>query len=450
MPITRVAGALCVCFVTASCLRAGFAVKEPTLSGPGQDIAAQIAAGDGPGAAAAFAQLDGDGAKVAADLAFVTLDRALASSSPAIRARAIDIVASHEIEPLADEVAGLLGDPDDDVAAAASVALLRSHPAAGRVASDLLDSASDSARAKVVAGIGRKVGARAHAELVVALSDPAARVRRAAAMALGGLGEAGDGAALWAVATGDPDGRVRSAALRAVARLPAADGDVRGALAALDDPYLGARQAAVSVLAARKALAELSAAARGADLHVAVAAALAVHRLGGASAAPVLSRALHSPLWTVRAAALASVKPGAGHREALSLAASAMVDDRVEVRLAAAKALASLGQVDRARAEFLAILEGPGSSLTREGDPSTSPSQRSAAAALVRLGDPHGAKFLASLAGARDPRVRGAAIAALSAADTVPPALIAALADPTAGIRLDAAASILTIAPLDF
>ena len=73
----------------------------------------------------------------------------------------IRIIASHELEAFADDVRDKLGHDSDLIAAAASVALLRSHPAAPQIATELLESEDERARQLVVKGIARKIGKRA-------------------------------------------------------------------------------------------------------------------------------------------------------------------------------------------------------------------------------------------------------------------------------------------------
>ena len=114
--------------------------------------------------------------KVLERLALTTLWQGLRVPSTQVRTRTIQAVERQEVEQLADDVDRRMTDDSDPVAAAASVALLRSRPGAPRIVSQLLASESAQARAIAVEGIGRKIGKRARDDLLFALGDSAPRV----------------------------------------------------------------------------------------------------------------------------------------------------------------------------------------------------------------------------------------------------------------------------------
>lgn len=360
-------------------------------------------------------------------MAKTVLWQALRAPSAPIQAGAIRLVERLELEDFAQDVAMLIGSESDAVSAAAAVALLRSHPQAPHVATELLHSEDPAVRAIVVTGIGRKVGSLARDDLVATLADPAPAVRRAAVGAVAGLRDDADTAALLRLARSDPDGQVRAHALRAVAtRQPAPD--VAFVRAALADEYAGARLAAIELVVRRDddaAYALLAEIAAGPDRSLAFRAAVALHRAGKPPVADVIERGLTATEWTVRAAALNAMADALPRDRALALAGSAIVDPRIEVRLTAARVLRRLGQEARARAEFAAALASP------------QPSARlSAALDLLRLRDDRGLAVLTELGTSSDDSVRSSALQAHLSIGRLSPAVVAALADDVADNRL--------------
>jgi HEAT repeat protein len=379
-----------------------------------------------------------------AALAVGGLRNALRARAPAARLAAIRAAERFDEPTLFEPVTRLLGDDDEVVRAAAAGAVLRGHADAPAVLTAALGAPDPAARAVAVEALGRKVGALARADLRAALADPDARVREAAVVALAPVAEDEDLRALAAMATRDAEGPVRA---RAIAALGPDGADV--ARAALADPYLGARLAAVDALArllgdrAAAALAPLVARAlapRGAaddrppgagdepppgaaDLIVALHAAA---RLGDVAA--VVRAAAAASDWTVRAAAANAVHDLRAAAPLDPLAA----DAEPAVALAAARALARLGRQEEARAAFAARLELADPAL--RGD---------AAAGLARLGDARGAAALEALAGDADPAVRRAALADFPPGPPVPLAVVAALADEDREVRVAAAVAIL-------
>lgn len=102
------------------------------------------------------------------------------------------------------------------------------------------------------------------------------------------------------------------------------------------------------------------------------------------------------------------------------------------MRLAAARLLLHLGQVERARQEMSAALAAPDAMLRLD-----------AAVDLARRDDPRAVAVMDRLARSRSPEVRAAAIAAHAHPPRVTPGLVAALADPVAELRVAAAEKLL-------
>ena len=402
---------------------------------------ALLGGGDARGAVALYAswrdlRRDDDPAALRA-LARATLWQALRAHAPAIQAAAVQAIERLELDDLAPQVAELVGSEDDLVAAAAASALLTAHEDAPRVLVDLLRSGDPAARALAVDGIGRKAGAHARADLVPMLGDPDANVRRAAAAAVARFAEGDDLARLIELARRDPSGPVRAQVVRGLAGREIA-GRVDLARQAAADPFLGARQAAVDLLArtdepaAAALLAELAASS---DLPVALAAEAARLRAGAPpdQRTAVFERALADRAWTARAAAL-NAAYAAPRPLALALAGRALVDRRAEVRLAAARLLLHMGQTERASQELVAALASPDAMIRLD-----------AAVDLYRLGDQRGLAVLERLARSRSIEVRTAAVQAHASLPRVTPGLVAALADPTPELRLAAAERLLEV-----
>ncbi|HTM20507.1 MAG TPA: HEAT repeat domain-containing protein, partial [Kofleriaceae bacterium] len=225
---------------------------------------------------------------------------------------------------------------------------------------------------------------------------------------------------------------VRARALSALAHgergdlLPLARG-------ALTDAYLGARLAAIELAdhAGRSLLAE---AAVGSDLFVALRAAAALRRQHQAAPAELLPRALASEVWNVRAAAAAAAPDLVDAPTALTLVAPIAVDDPiVEVRIAAARALAALGARDKALPVLAAAAE-----FGR-----TDSARLAAAIELLRLDDPRAAATLAALATSTTPATRRGVAAAYRQTTRPGDPVIGALADDSAEVRLEAAETLL-------
>jgi HEAT repeat protein len=394
-------------------------------------LRARLAGGDARGAVDGYlAWRNGqDDDRVALRLlAETTFQQALRSPSNATKVQAIEAIEELEIEALADDVMQRLGDEDDQVQAAAAVAVLHAHPQAPEILAAMLTSDDPAARAIAVRGMAEKIGVHAEDDLRNATRDPDPRVRRAA---IGGLAPLDDGETtdvLVQLAQKDPDDGVRAAALHALAR--GKRGDQRAvASAALGDTSLAVRLAAVDVIAASGDAAAIHGLLANPDPLIAAQAARAAAKTDPAGAAAAIDRALADPAPETRAAALNLAVAALGKPAAAERAARASADAAVPVRLAAARVLASTGHADQAAPIFAAVLAS--------GSPDD---QIQAAADLARQGDARGVSSLAELARSADsvPRRRAAALAHLTAR-RITPGLVTALADPAPEVRVDAA-----------
>jgi len=393
-------------------------------------IRAKLAAGDARAAVTDYATWragKGDDLTTLRLLAETTLDQALRSPSVSVKVQAIDAIADLEIEALADSVIQRLGDQNDQVLAAASAAVLRAHPQAPDILAQMLTSDDPVARAIAVRGMADKVGEHAADDLRNATRDPDARVRRAAVQGLAPIVDAPTTAVLVHLAAEDADGDVRAAALRALSRKGRGDQREAGRRA-LGDAYLGARVAAIDLLAASGDTASVDAALGSPDPIVAMHAARWAKERNPAGAAAAIDRGLAATEWTVRAGALNLATAALGKGPAADRAARALADPQVAVRLAAARVLAAAGRQTEAITAFAGA-------LTADPD-----DRIQAAADLARLGDARGVAALADLAQHADtPARRRAAVAAHLTARRITPGLVDALADPAPDVRVEAA-----------
>jgi HEAT repeat protein len=401
-------------------------------------IRAALAQGDAAGVgktyAAYRARLGGDDDReLLRDLAIATLGQALTAPSVKLRIAAIEAVEAAELEPLADQVAQRMRDDDDRVIAAAAVAVLHGAPDAGQALGDMLRSEDAEARRIAVEGTGKKIGKPALGFLESAGADPDPRVRRAA---LRWLGELRDPAAapLLTQHLRDPDEAVRAVAASALARIgpigqAGAAPLVELARTALADRALAVRLAGVELLAAAHATGELAALAGDRDPIVATEAAIAAGGGPAAARAP-LERAATSPDWAVRAGAANLAARALGKDAALAIARKLAADPELAVRLAAARVLAHGGDRAAAAAIFAAAL--------------ATDHRIDAAVDLAMQDDPRGAQALDDAV--RDPvhgaANRAAAAAAHRAAHRITPGLVAALADDSGAVRVEAAAAL--------
>lgn len=397
-------------------------------------IRAALALGDADGVARSYAAHRGhygsDDEALLRDLAIATLDQALASPSVKLKIAAIEAVASAELEALAPAVIERMGDDDDRVAAAAAVAVLRGHPQAPQVAGDLLTSEDPEARRIAVEGIGKKVGKIALADLRKAAADPDPRVRRAAIRWLGQLKDK-ESADTLERDLRHADESVRATAALALARIGAGDLAALAKLA-LADRELAVRLAGIELLRAAKQTAELTALTDDPDPLVALEAAIAI--ADPALAKKALDRAATSDRWTTRAGAANTAARAVDRTTAAAIAKRLASDPELSVRLAAARTLASTGDTAAAIELFAAAL--------------TTDAALSAATDLARLGDDRGVKVLESAV--RDatsgPDRRASAASAHVSARRITPGLVAALADRSAVVRVEAAAALVALA----
>ncbi|HUQ08458.1 MAG TPA: HEAT repeat domain-containing protein [Kofleriaceae bacterium] len=360
-------------------------------------------------------------------MAMTTLWQGLTSPSAQVQVQAIQAIERLEIETFAHDVGEQMGDDDDVVAAAASIAVLRAFPQAPDVATDMLKSDDPAARAIAVEGIGRKVGKHAADDLRFAAVDADARVRAAAAMAIAALADPRDTERLTELAT-DKSADVRAVALRALTR--GNRGDL-GALAeaALSDGSLGVRLAAVDLLVASRGLPAVRPLLSHEDAMVAAYAARALKDPQAGVAA--VDRALAAEDWTIRAGAVNLMEVALGRDAAKTRADKAAGDPVIGVQIAAARLIAYMGDKPRAIGLYAAALE------------KAEPHEKvGAAAELAHLGDARGVAALEALAAAPEPEVRRAVITAHRAARVITPGLWGALADDDAGNRVDAAAAL--------
>jgi HEAT repeat protein len=372
-------------------------------------------------------------------MAMATLWQGLQTPSAKVKISAIQTAEQLDLSPLAEPVAEKMGDDNAAVAAAAAVALLRSHPDAPYVATEALSSDDPRARAIAVEGIARKIGQDARADLVPLLKDPDPQVRRATVRAVWKMATRDDIELISKLARRDDHGSVRAAALGVLANKDF-PGVAAVARAAIRDSYLGARLAALRLLDRRggkSAADDFIVLATGDDLFLALRAAVALAKRGDAERTlRIARRALASKQWTVRAAALNAIAEVADKKTALPLIRAAVADESVRVRLAAGRALVRFGDKAAAGPVFAEALGAPTDGVRIQ-----------AAVDLVRLEDARGREALAELARATSPATRVQAVRALHQIGAPSDALVNALADESAEVRIVAADVLLTLVP---
>ena len=249
-------------------------------------------------------------------------------------------------------------------------------------------------------------------------------MRAAVARYLGTVG--GDGAAELVTMTGDGAAEVRAAAIAALAAGGGGRAALPDATRFLADESLAVRLAAVALVAKAGGKPALEALLAHADPMVA---ATAAHRRGDrAAAVAVFDRALGATDVGTRAGVVNLLAAALPQDAAIARATAALADPAPTVKLAAARALAYLGQHGAALTALTALAA------------TAAPADRAdAAAELARLGDPHGAAILTELAGSPDADVRRAVVQAHVGAGAITAGLWGALADDQAATRLDAA-----------
>jgi HEAT repeat protein len=398
-------------------------------------VRAALAQGDAAGVGKAYAayraQLNGDDDRpLLRELAIATLGQALASPSVKLKIAAIDAVADAELQPLADQVADRMTDDDDRVVAAAAIAVMHGYQDAPRFAGQMLHSEDAEARRIAVDGIGKKIGKLALADLEKAGEDPDARVRRTAIRWLGQLKDA-DAVELLTKRMHDPDEAVRAASASALARIGIGNLPELGKLA-LADHALAVRLAGIELLvAAHLAETQAKLTALTDDPDPMVAAEAAIARGGGELAAKAIDRAASAGEWTVRAGAANLAMRALGKEAALALARKLAGDPELAVRLAAARVLAHGGDRPAAAAIFATALTDPDLALQAAVDLAAQDDERGVQALDAAVRDPeHG------------PPARAAAAAAHHTAHRITPGLVAALADESGVVRVEAAAAL--------
>lgn len=365
------------------------------------------------------------------ELAVATLGQGLTSNSSVVRIAAISAVERFEIEQLAKGVMAQLDHTDDSVVATAAIAVLRGHPQAPQIADAMLTSPDVRARAIVVAGIGRKVGAPATRELLAAARDSQPQVRAAAISAVVNLDDTETASAILAGVT-DPSDEVRRASLTAAARRKL--GDARElARTAGNDASFSVRVAAIELLRGADLREELGRLRNDKDIRLALLAASALR--GEPQNEDLLRKATSHQLAAVRADAATHAEALVGRAQSLAWVAPMLKDPDPKVRLAAARASDYAGDNAGATATFLAALEASNPEL-----------RISAAGSLARMGHSKGSELLTrALVADLDPRTRSAAVFQHTVAQMITPGLVAALADPSGEIRVFAAAELLAL-----
>jgi HEAT repeat protein len=292
----------------------------------------------------------------------------------------------------------------------------------------MLHSEDAEARRIAVDGIGKKVGKLAIADLEAAAADPDAHVRRTA---IRWLGQLKDEAAteLLTARLRDPDDAVRAAAATAIARIGLGKLDELGKQA-LADRALAVRLAGIELLVAAHATAELTALAEDPDPIVAAEAAIALGG-GGDRATRAIDRAATAEAWAIRAGAANLAVRALGQPAAVVVARKLTGDPAPAVRLAAARVLAHAGDRQAAAAIFAAALHDPDHGLQ-------------AAIDLAAQDDARGVQALDAAVqdAAHGPVARAAAADAHRTAHRITPGLVAALADDSGVVRVEAAAAI--------
>ena len=380
-----------------------------------------------------------DDSEILRDLAQATLAQGLNSPAPRVRMAAITGVEEAQIEALADQIYAALDDKDPQVAVTAAVAVINSHPDAAMIAENMLKNDDPVVRRIAINGIGKKVGKPAIADLRAAATDRDAGARRAAIRWLGQLNDA-DSVDTLRGRLHDKDDGVRGAAAGALAKIVTVN------KLKVDLTELARAQLAVEGLATRLGAIELAKAAGADDLlrplaqdddtTVALAAVSALASKDQTLVLAVFERARKAENYAARAGAINVAARAIGDVAALPFYTEMTQDPHPTVRLAAARALANASRKDpvqstAAFAVFASILE-----TSAEFD-----DRLAAATDLAMYSDSRGAIALSKFATERSLTAdqRTAAAAAHRMGRTVTPGLVAALADASGQVRIEAA-----------
>ncbi|HET9988859.1 MAG TPA: HEAT repeat domain-containing protein, partial [Kofleriaceae bacterium] len=397
----------------------------------GMRVRAALALGDGAGVAKAYgdyvAKRGGDDRELLRDLAEATLWQALAAPSAKLKMRAIQAVEDLEISSLADDVAKQLGDDDDRVQATAAIAVLHGYKEALQVADQMLRSENAEARRIALEGVAKKIGKLAIADIENAANDNDARVRAIAVRWLGQYKDK-DAVEVCTKRLHDHDEGVRAAAVIALVQIGLGDTGA-AAKTALADHQVTVRLAGVRALAMLEDEDKLVALAADPDRLVALAAAIEIKTKHPDLVQTAVQRALLADDWAIRAGAVNQLAQALGKDAAIAAAKPLLADPELAVRLAAARVLVHAGD----RVDAMPVLEA-----------ALAAHDLDATADLAALDDPRGLQALAELASdpKRTPEQRAAAAAAHRTAHHVTPALVAALADASGLVRVEAAATL--------
>ncbi|MGZ3429072.1 MAG: HEAT repeat domain-containing protein [Polyangia bacterium] len=352
---------------------------------------------------------------------------AMSAPSAEVREHATRIAAD-VADPLLDRGLGpRMSDPSAPVRATAAVAMVRQTPPAADVLRAILDGSDAEAKVIAINAIGALGDGKARLAQLAADGDVRVRARVATAIAQWKP----DGArALLGKLLHDDDAGVRGQALAGLALY--GDHESLGDIAqALDDPSLGVRLSALGALVRlgrETAGRQLLALGAGSDRYLALRAAVQLSRNGRAQAALAAVRAAADDRdVAVRAAAMNAA--GELGSDGYTLAATHLRDADVDVRLAAARAVIATGRHDAALPALVSAL--------------ATPRRLDAADELARLGDARGVVELQASARSKDAAERRVALTMLAPLPAGHDALVAALGDTDAEIRLDAAGALL-------
>lgn len=364
-------------------------------------------------------------------IANAVIARGLRVGAPSLRAKAIRIVERHEIEAFAQEVMDKLPDPNDEVAASAAIAVLKSHPQAPQLASDLLNSPDPKVRAYVLRGIAKKIGSLARSDFIKATADESPLVRAAAIDGLAKFKNADD-RHLILKATSDLDQHVRASALRALADKPNRR-EFEIAQAHVFDEYLGARLAALNVIdkvAQNESIPWLQALVQrpDADTRAAIAAAAILFQHTQKAYPSIVQAGLSAKAWSTRVATLTLLTKLIDTTQGLLWARKAMSDPVPQVQFAAAKSTKAFGD----ETTYLKFMIDSLESLHAD-------TRLSAATELAQRGNPQAQAYLSSWSQNQNDSFAKRALSAHQMAHIVTPGLIKCLASPSTQVQLDAA-----------
>lgn len=397
----------------------------------GMRVRAALALGDSAGVGKAYgdyvAKHGGDDHELLRDLAEATLWQALGAPSAKLKIRAIQAVEELEISSLEEDVAKQLGADDDRVQATAAVAVLHGYKQALEVADAMLHSENAEARRIALEGVAKKIKKLAIVDIENAANDSDARVRAIAVKWLGTYKDK-DAVEVCTKRLHDRDEGVRAAAVVALAEIGVGD-TAAAAKVALADRQLAVRLAGVHALALLRDQAKLATLAADPDRLVALAAAIEIKTAHPDLVQTAVQRALLADDPAIRAGALNQLSQAVDKDAAIAAAKPLLADPELAVRLAAARVLVHAGD----QADAMPVLEA--AVAARDLD---------AAVDLAALDDPRGLQVLGELTSdpKRTPEQRAEAAAAHRNAHRVTPALIAALADPSGLVRVEAAATV--------